>query len=110
MAFTLVQAGGPATGTGSVTCTLPAASTAGTLLVATVENSGGTAFSAPTGWVSAVGVGGTVRSTIFYYAGNPGGITSAVFTGTANCRGSITEFSTAAGMTQVLNATGTANT
>ena len=71
--------------TASITPTLPSASTAGNLLVAVLgnHNTGSSAgFSGPANWVSAVGVfgSGTGRVEIWYYANNPGGITSATFT------------------------------
>jgi hypothetical protein len=79
-----VQTGTLATSTtGNVTPTLSSASTAGTLLVAVVTNkTAANAFSAPANWVSAV-VGNNAccgRAQIWYYANNPGGITSAAFT------------------------------
>ena len=66
-----------------VTATMPAASQAGTLLVATVSaETTPNKFAATAGWVSAseanqVGEG---RSEIWYYANNPGGINSVTFT------------------------------
>ncbi len=69
--------------TGSVTPTLPAASTAGTLLVAVLTNKTNTvAFTGPTGWTQAVTGNNACcgRIDIWYYANNPGGITSAAFT------------------------------
>jgi hypothetical protein len=66
-----------------VTPTLPAASLAGTLLVADVRSVGTpNRFTAPAGWVAATFVnqasGG--RSEIWYYPNNPGGISSVTFT------------------------------
>jgi len=79
-----VQTGTLATSTtGNVTTTLSSASTAGTLLVAVLTNkTAANAFTAPANWVSAV-VGNNAccgRAQIWYYANNPGGITSAAFT------------------------------
>jgi len=79
-----LQTGTLATSTsGSVTATLPSASTAGTLLVATLTNKTNTvAFTAPSGWTQAV-TGNNLccgRTDIWYYVNNPGGITSATFT------------------------------
>jgi hypothetical protein len=79
-----LQTGTLATGTaGNVTPTLPSASSSGTLLVATLTNkTAANTFSAPAGWTSAV-VGNNSccgRAQIYYYANNPGGITSAAFT------------------------------
>ena len=66
-----------------ITGTLPAASQAGTLLVAVLSadetpNKAG----APAGWVQAIEAdqAGDGRSEIWYYPNNPGGITSAQFT------------------------------
>ena len=81
-----VQDSAVATGTaGTVTATYPAATTAGNLLVATVAYAGVTpGFSAPTGWVRAVSKASTLGETeIWYYANNPGGITSVAFTFTS---------------------------
>src|SRR5437763_8652068 len=72
-----------ATQTHFITATMPGASQAGTLLVATVSAaSTPNKFSAPAGWISAseanqVGEG---RSEIWYYPNNPGGISSVTFT------------------------------
>lgn len=71
------------TTTGSVTPTLPAASTAGTMLVAVMgSGTNGAAFSAPAGWAQAVTANNACcgRVDIWYYVNNPGGITSATFT------------------------------
>lgn len=83
-AIVQLQIGTLATGTaGNVTPTLPTASMTGTLIVATLTNkTSGSAWTAPAGWVSAV-VGSNAccgRVQIWYYANNPGGITSAAFT------------------------------
>jgi len=73
------------TTTASVTLTLPAASTAGTLLVATVASNRNSAFSSPgTGWSQAAQIGQlNAAAGIWYYAGNPGGISSVTFTDTS---------------------------
>lgn len=65
----------------SVTVTLPAASTSGNLLVATVGAAGATSISAPAGWVRAVqnNVNAADTDEIWYYPSNPGGITSVTF-------------------------------
>jgi hypothetical protein len=66
-----------------MTGTLPAASQAGTLLVATVNSlATPNKFTAPAGWVSAAEADqvGEGRSEIWYYPNNPGGIVSATFT------------------------------
>ena len=65
----------------TVAPTLPAASTAGTLLVATLTSQRNTNFTGPTGWVRAANSGRTdAKAEIWYYANNPGGITRASFT------------------------------
>jgi hypothetical protein len=66
----------------TVTATLPAASQAGTLLVATIRSGpSGTAFTAPANWVRATtrNVAGASHTEIWYYTDNPGGILSAAF-------------------------------
>jgi hypothetical protein len=67
-----------------VTPTLPAASTAGNLLVAIVNaGASATQSTAPAGWVivpTGISTAGCCRSEIWYYANNPGGISSAAFT------------------------------
>jgi hypothetical protein len=104
MAFTSVQIGPSVASTGgSVACTLPAASTAGTLLVACLANSLGNAFTAPPGWMVADDL---LNAAVLYYPGNPGGITTATFTAAGSCRGTMAEFSTAAGTTQALDKAG----
>ncbi len=98
---------------GSLTVTLPSASTAGTLLVAAVSNEHLTSapFSGPAGWTKAVTFFDTHDGTaeIWYYVNNPGGITSATFTassGTDLMAGEISEWN---GMltASVLDKTGT---
>ena len=82
-----------------IAASLPAASQAGTLLVATV-NSDETPnkFGAPAGWISAAEADqvGEGRSEIWYYPNNPGGITTATFTmnpATVGGEAQITEWS-----------------
>jgi hypothetical protein len=79
-----LQTGTLATSTsGSVTPTLPSASTAGTLLVAVLTNkTNSVAFTGPAGWTQAITGNNACcgRIDIWYYANNPGGITSAAFT------------------------------
>lgn len=83
-AISNLQTGTLATSTsGSVTPALPSASTAGTLLVAVLTNkSNSPTWTAPTGWTQAVTSTNSCcgRADIWYYANNPGGITSATFT------------------------------
>jgi len=81
--ITNVQVGSQsAVTTPTVTPTLPAASQAGTLLVAVIRSdASNTAFTAPAGWVRANSrnQANASRTEIWYYPDNPGGITSATF-------------------------------
>src|SRR4051794_24710617 len=98
-----VQKGTEVSGSGSsVTPTLPAASTAGHLLVATTVdlNSGCTTdnFTVPAGWVQAASVcrGSTGPLILWYRPNAPAGITSVTFgTGSngSNPRAQLTEYS-----------------
>ena len=66
-----------------ITATLPVASTAGTLLVATINSlTTPNKFAGPAGWTSAAEIDNPTegRSEIWYYPNNPGGISSATFT------------------------------
>ncbi len=65
---------------GSTTATLPAASVAGNLLVATIATNDPTSLALPAGWMMAVQMftAGNCASTIMYYPNNPGGITSVL--------------------------------
>ncbi|MDQ6879536.1 MAG: hypothetical protein M3082_17930 [Candidatus Dormibacteraeota bacterium] len=66
----------------TVTASLPAASQAGTLLVATIRSGASvTAFTAPANWVLATTRNqvGASHTDIWYYPNNPGGIVSAAF-------------------------------
>jgi len=117
-AIALKQQGSEVVGSsGSVTATLPAASTAGNLLVAVVANrntGSSAAFSGPTGWTNATGVfdSGAGRVEIWYDANNAGGITSATFTassGTNAIVGQLSEWSGAA-FTAPVDTTGTVAT
>src|SRR5438046_3044327 len=66
-----------------ITGTLPVASTAGTLLVATINSlTTPNKFAGPPGWTSAAEIDNPAegRSEIWYYPNNPGGISSATFT------------------------------
>ena len=87
--------------TNSVAVTVPSASTAGDLLVATLGSGGpcgASPFTGPAGWVQA---SQTYDSTdcydteIWYYANNPGGITSATFTNatSSSVNGELSEWS-----------------
>jgi hypothetical protein len=108
----LVQTGtvGRVTGSGgvNVTLTLPSASTAGTLLVATVVSGGDTSsISGPVGWTRAVEGGNDpylYEADIYYYVNNPGGITTAKFSDGGDSsfiEGQITEWSGMATATPV---------
>ena len=91
-----VQTGAEAGKKKNPSLTLPLASTAGTMLVATVNSDPtATAFTAPAGWVSAVSINQPTagRVEIWYYPDNPGGITSATFTTGVNAVGQLTEWS-----------------
>jgi hypothetical protein len=82
--------------TNQVIAALGAASTAGTLLVATVKsNPTATPFTASANWVRAVASnqGTASRTEIWYYPGNPGGISNATFvTGTGSSMAQMTEW------------------
>jgi hypothetical protein len=67
---------------GSFVMTVPAATTAGTLLVATLAYSGSSpAFVGPSGWTRGPNVANASGGTeIWYYGGNPGSISSVTFT------------------------------
>jgi len=110
-AITQVQVGSVITGgTGAFTLTLPAASTAGDLLVATLSNNG--AFTGgPAGWIRGPNVtgGATSQAEIWYYPNNPGGITSATFTSSSgNAAGQLSEWSGVASASP-LDQTGTSS-
>jgi cellulose synthase/poly-beta-1,6-N-acetylglucosamine synthase-like glycosyltransferase len=77
---------------GNNTTTLPLASTAGNLLVITINGFPTNVFTAPAGWILAAGSSQTGRDEIWYYPNNPGGITSATLTSS--------NFSTIAQMTE----------
>jgi len=99
-AIAKVQTGSVVTSSSaSLSATLPASSTAGDLLVATITENGTTTFSAPAGWIAgpAVSTTGTYhgRAEIWYYPNNPGGISSATFTasGATQVGGQLSEWS-----------------
>lgn len=94
----------------TVAPTLSAASTAGTLLVATLASQKNGSFSGPAGWVKAVNANrANADAEIWYYANNPGGITSASFTnsGGTSAAGQLSEWSGVATSSPV-DKTGTA--
>jgi hypothetical protein len=99
----------------SLAVTMSSGSTAGDLLVATISSDNGSAtFSGPSGWVQGpnVGVGGNSgRAEIWYYANNPGGISSATFTtsGATLVAGQLSEWSGVA-TSSPLDASGTNTT
>lgn len=74
MAIALVQ--NSATIAAGATNTLPVASTAGTLLVATL---GGTPVTPPAGWSKAID-DASFQVSIYFYQNNPGGLSSFNFT------------------------------
>ncbi|MGH9009592.1 MAG: hypothetical protein ACRDYF_07045, partial [Acidimicrobiia bacterium] len=110
-AIAKVQAGTVAkTATATVIPTLPGASTAGTLLVATLASQRNVSFTAPTSWVRAASVSQVnAEAEIWYYADNPGGITSASFSssGATATAGQLSEWSGAV-PSSPLDKTGTA--
>jgi hypothetical protein len=66
-----------------ITASLAVASTAGTLLVATINSlTTPNKFTGPAGWTSAAEINNATegRSEIWYYPNNPGGISTATFT------------------------------
>ncbi len=85
-----------------VTPTLPGASQAGTLLVASVNClTTPNKFQAPASWVQAaeVNIAGAGRTEIWYYPNNPGGISNATFTinpANINCDAQMSEWNGAA--------------
>ncbi len=101
MAWTLVQKSAAeavqAAGT-TVTPTLPAPSTAGNLLVATLINSnGGATWTLPAGWTGGAAAGlhaGGAGADVWYYPANPGGISSVLCTssGSAGLKAALAEF------------------
>jgi len=92
-----VQAGTVAkSATATVVPSFPTASTAGTLLMATLASQKNGTFTGPSGWVRAVRIGQTnADAEIWYYANNPGGITSASFadSGATSTAGQLSEWS-----------------
>jgi hypothetical protein len=92
----LVQAGPESSNKKNPTASLPVASTAGHLLVATANgDQSNTAYTAPAGWVRATAVnqGGSARTEIWYYPDNPGGIISVTFGTPNNAIVQLTEWS-----------------
>jgi hypothetical protein len=82
-----------------ITLTLPAPTTAGTLLVATMATS--KSFGPPAPWVvTTAGTAVTCYTFVLLYPDNPGGIASVMFTtpGTTNSVGQLTEWSGVATM------------
>ena len=96
-----------------VTPTLPAASIAGTLLVATINClTTPNRFQGPANWLQAteVNAAGAGRTEIWYYPSNPGGVSNGTFTinpANINCNAQMTEWSGAAAASP-LDQTGTA--
>jgi len=83
--------------TATATKTLPNASTAGTLLIATIGAGSAVAITPPAGWTQVVPASnGTNESYIFAYYDNPGGLSSFTFSGAAGtCIGEVSEWSCA---------------
>jgi hypothetical protein len=92
--FTHEQDGAKASGTGSCTLAITPITTLPLITAKLVTNSQ-VAFTAPAGWVlaQAQNAGGAAgRAEIWYYPAWPGGAISAVFTGSGDCRGYLSEF------------------
>ena len=112
-AVSLKQTGTEATTTGdSVSPTLSTASTAGTLLVAVITTASTNSVSGPSGWSRAAGTSSSSagRADIWYYANNPGGITSATFSVASGAGGAMMGELTEWGgilLSSALDATGT---
>jgi hypothetical protein len=108
-----VQVGPVVTAKHFIIPTLPAASTAGTLLVAEIRSDATpTKFTAPAGWVAA-GVpsqnGTSPRTEIWYYPNNPGAISNATFTITPasiDATAQMTEWRNVATVNPVVDVTG----
>lgn len=102
-----------ATAVTSITPTLSTASTAGELLVAIVATTANTTVTAPTGWIKATSVytAGVGTTQIWYYANNPGAISSVKFTLSAsdNAAAQLSEWS-GVETTSPLDATGATGT
>jgi hypothetical protein len=65
---------------GTVASSLPAPSSPGSLLIASLANTDLSGFTAPPGWKQAVTQSGAgARVAIFYYSGNPGNIQTVTF-------------------------------
>lgn len=106
--FAIVPAPGPVQnsgltngGSGSITLTLPKASTGGNMLVVTLLGQATVTFTGPSGWNWAVAsTGSDAKESVFYYPDCPSGITSATFTYTNSTfsRGAISEWT---GVTQL---------
>jgi hypothetical protein len=95
----------------TITLTLPSASTAGTLLIATFGASGGDRGTTPAGWTKAAVGGDTFvgnEAALYYYVNNPGGITSQAFSfpGSGWMAGQLTEWTGVATSSIVDVATG----
>ena len=95
----------------TLTLTLPSASTAGTLLIATFSADGGDPGSTPAGWTKAATGGASFvgdQASLYYYANNPGGITSQAFSfpGSGWMAGQLTEWTGMATASPMNQATG----
>jgi hypothetical protein len=90
----LIQTGAVTTGNSTLTMSLPAVSTAGTLLVATLTFDKAADPSGPGGWLRWSAYSSSNDGELWFYANNPGGLTSATFTlaGATTSVGQISEF------------------
>ena len=95
-------------GSGPITVTLPAPSTAGTLLVATIATNSVSPIGLPASWTTAASVmtSGACAVALAFEANNPGNLTSFTFTVNGPMVGQVTEWS-GVSATSPLDATGT---
>jgi hypothetical protein len=84
-----VQSGTLATGSATIAPSLSSPSTVGDLLVAVLQNTVNSAFTAPSGWVKAISTENLCcgRAEIWYYQSNPGGIAAATFSASSGTLG-----------------------
>jgi hypothetical protein len=91
----------------TITPTFGSATAVGSLLIAyLIAPTAADSWTLPAGWVQGPNVTNTACATIWYYIGNPGGITSVLctFGGTQNIKGVMSEFGAIG--TPTVNATG----
>lgn len=97
MTWSLVQKSAAYNSSGNSN-TLPSASTAGNLLVATCSTGTPATITPPSGWSTGPTITNstTSQTTMFFYFNNPGGLSSFAFTGpTGTCKVSVAEFTCA---------------